>query len=565
MRASDLFEGQVANADTVDEYCKIAASNVTDPARRAWMYKAARRYIYNSGPLDQRLIHYTTKEYLRHAAEVDVLVSDEMKPYLQNIVDQGLPFGLFITADQADDPGIEDAADQLAREMTDVVNWLNEVPAESYRNMDFDTALRFAEAHAKKMALRPNREDVLPVLKVGDMTWVQLTSRDAVTGEGRLMQNCLKDQPRYGWNVENGDATVYSLRDRNGHPHVTVYVSGDFVEQAKGKQNNIPKPIYQKAANALFAHLDLEVEPWETQEWEHDPRKSLKEAVNDREGRCWINHEGLVISVDDDNKEHDCVAWDHGMHGVEDAEYHGWIRINTSEARSEFNIEWRRGRVSKAAMRTAMKELKSGGYTTVIVDEDCSTSDRMLSQRFTDVNAAVRYCISATELRSLKESDDRKHWKFWINVKTGQWLDCRDGGEFNDHTGYALAHQEQFGHDLKGMLPDEEVERILAGKSYRAGSAYSVFDTVCPDGWVRVYYGTRLRTLALQGQDIRQLAKAIRIFAKRFPNLRRVDLETLVKFPQRYADGRRYPTSYRTLEHTADIEHFIQKGVVPSF
>ena len=127
------------------------------------------------------------------------------------------------------------------------------------------------------MTMRPNREDIVPVLKVGDMTWVQLTSRDAVTGEGRLMQNCLKDQPRYGWNVDNGEAEVYSLRDRNGHPHVTVYVCDGFVEQAKGKQNNIPKPIYQKAANLLFRHLGLNVEQWETTEWEHKP--SLKEAT----------------------------------------------------------------------------------------------------------------------------------------------------------------------------------------------------------------------------------------------------------------------------------------------
>ena len=271
MRAADLFEHQVVNADTVAAYCTEHASEVTDPARRAWMEKAARRYISNE-KLEIFLCHYTTKDYLEKGYDrefIDSMVSDEMRPYLQHFLDTNTPFSVFVPADQADNPDMEDAVDKLAREMSDVKVWLNTMPDEwaSYRNMDFATALRFAEAHAKKMARMPNRTDVKPILKIGDFTWVQLLSRHAVTAEGHLMQNCLKDQPRYGWNVELGSADVYSLRDRKGNPHVTVYACDGFVEQAKGKQNSVPKPIYQQAANLLFKHLDLEVETWETKDW----------------------------------------------------------------------------------------------------------------------------------------------------------------------------------------------------------------------------------------------------------------------------------------------------------
>lgn len=154
------------------------------------------------------------------------------------------------------------------------------MPAEwtAYQHMNFATALRFAEAHIKKMALSPNKTDVRDILKIGDYTWVQLLTAEAVAGEGHLMQNCLKDQPRYGLNVQSGRATIYSLRDRHGRPHATVYAAGDYVEQAKGKQNAIPKPIYQKAANLLFKHLKLDVESWETNEWTNKP-SSLSEAV----------------------------------------------------------------------------------------------------------------------------------------------------------------------------------------------------------------------------------------------------------------------------------------------
>lgn len=289
MRAVDLFEHQVVNADTVAAYCTEHASEVIDPARRAWMEKAARRYISNEN-MEIFLCLYTAKDYLEKIHErefIDSLVSDEMRPYLQHFLDTNTPFAVFVPADQEDNPDMEDAVDKLAREMSDVKVWLNTMPAEwtSYRNMNFATALRFAEAHAKKMARMPNRTDVKPILKIGDFTWVQLLSRHAVTAEGHLMQNCLKDQPRYGWNVELGSADVYSLRDRKGNPHVTVYACDGVVEQAKGKQNDVPKPIYQKAANLLFKYLDLEVESWETKDWVDKSKPELAENYVQVKGR----------------------------------------------------------------------------------------------------------------------------------------------------------------------------------------------------------------------------------------------------------------------------------------
>lgn len=276
MRASDLFEAQIANADTVAGYCVHQSSSVTDPTARAWMVKAARRFISNSDA--EFLVRYDAADYSDNSSAkdyIDELVSPEMQPYLQRFVAQNMDFAVFLTPEDADDDDSEDAADRLLRQMSNVRDWLNTNPP-GFQNMDFGTALRFAEAHAKKMAMQPNKNDVREVLKIGDYTWVELLTSEAVVGEGHLMQNCLKDQPRYGWNVDSGIAKVYSLRDRNGRPHVTVYANGDMVEQAKGKQNDVPKPIYQKAADLLFRHLGLKVDRWEVEKWQNKP--ALKEA-----------------------------------------------------------------------------------------------------------------------------------------------------------------------------------------------------------------------------------------------------------------------------------------------
>ena len=159
---------------------------------------------------------------------------------------------------------------------------------------------------------------------------------------------------------------------------------------------------------------------------------------------------------------------------------------------------------------------------------------------------------------------ERKHWKFWINTKTGQWLDCRDGGEYNDHCGFALANQHEFGHDLQAMLPEDQVTRILAGKPYSGASSGKIFDRLCPEGWVRVYYGSHRRELALEGENIKMASRASRIFSERFPDVRHIIIDTRSPWAQRLSTG--FTTSPRHARIDGDdIEPFIQKGIIPSY
>lgn len=80
-------------------------------------------------------------------------------------------------------------------------------------------------------------------------TMQELTTREQIMVEGQLMQNCLKQCDHYGWDtkVERGESKIFSLRDPNGKPHVSIEldVSSNTFEQVFGKQNEEPIDEYQ--------------------------------------------------------------------------------------------------------------------------------------------------------------------------------------------------------------------------------------------------------------------------------------------------------------------------------
>lgn len=67
--------------------------------------------------------------------------------------------------------------------------------------------------------------------KIGDMYMVPVTEKDEVA-EGTNMNNCIGEFCRVG----NG-THIYSLRDKNNNPHVSIEVVDNAIEQIKLKNN----------------------------------------------------------------------------------------------------------------------------------------------------------------------------------------------------------------------------------------------------------------------------------------------------------------------------------------
>jgi hypothetical protein len=82
----------------------------------------------------------------------------------------------------------------------------------------------------------------------------KLTTEEQLDAEGEAMQHCVGS---YCTEVRSGNTVIYSLRDPNGQPHVTIEYapSSRFVKQIKGKQNDDPAPKYKPYIDAFLETL----------------------------------------------------------------------------------------------------------------------------------------------------------------------------------------------------------------------------------------------------------------------------------------------------------------------
>lgn len=83
----------------------------------------------------------------------------------------------------------------------------------------------------------------------------ELTTKEQLDREGEVMQHCVGS---YFNEVNNDKTTIYSLRDAQGRPHVTIEVKNGHVEQVQGKQNEKPAAKYQPYVDEFEKWLESE-------------------------------------------------------------------------------------------------------------------------------------------------------------------------------------------------------------------------------------------------------------------------------------------------------------------
>jgi hypothetical protein len=118
---------------------------------------------------------------------------------------------------------------------------------------DLDQAFAEAEEWSKEHG----GEDVPQGEVVVDLSdgWTaqQLATKEQLDAEGEEMQHCVGSYCKL---VQAGQTTIYSLRDKKGHPHVTIEVARKRVQQVRGKQNEKPDAKYQKYVDEFENWLD---------------------------------------------------------------------------------------------------------------------------------------------------------------------------------------------------------------------------------------------------------------------------------------------------------------------
>lgn len=90
------------------------------------------------------------------------------------------------------------------------------------------------------------------------MNMVNVHSNIDLVKEGELMGHCVGGE-NYWRDVENGEKEIYSLRDSNNEPHVTIDVRDSEVWQVYGKSDSRPNSEYMPFIRKWIEDNDLEV------------------------------------------------------------------------------------------------------------------------------------------------------------------------------------------------------------------------------------------------------------------------------------------------------------------
>lgn len=114
--------------------------------------------------------------------------------------------------------------------------------------------------HFEQMLLQQSLSGTQKIMTMSDGLYItQLLSPEALDFETQCMGHCI-GTGGYDADVLTGAVQIYSLRDKNGMPHVTFEVKNGCVKQCKGKGNKAPIlkyiPYIQEFVNAN--HFEIE-------------------------------------------------------------------------------------------------------------------------------------------------------------------------------------------------------------------------------------------------------------------------------------------------------------------
>lgn len=145
-------------------------------------------------------------------------------------------------------------------EIEHILDFLNSDKApKRIKYMSYDEAKRGAEKWVKTLKKKGaniiETEEDVEVIKQwkSGMRLVKLVGENAFKREGHLMSHCV------GSYVDNTYSDIYSIRDHNNMPHVTMEVpkGATTMQQVKGKGNGSIHPKYIKYVLKSFKKLGI--------------------------------------------------------------------------------------------------------------------------------------------------------------------------------------------------------------------------------------------------------------------------------------------------------------------
>lgn len=130
-----------------------------------------------------------------------------------------------------------------AIDVNHLADWCRDLPEDQLRIMEGHQSLKGLQQAARQWYKAKKKADLLPKMRGGtehvcqsdaEHEWVALLSSDAYANEGRAMGHCV------GGYYGKPDSKVFSLRDKEGWPHLSAETSSDgkHLYQTQGRSGN---------------------------------------------------------------------------------------------------------------------------------------------------------------------------------------------------------------------------------------------------------------------------------------------------------------------------------------
>jgi hypothetical protein len=245
----------IVNLADVDAFVENFAADVARPEVQGWLCGQVRKFLLRDPRLSRLLASHEIAALQREAA---------LPAWAAAADAAGRPLHRF---DPYRIERWDDGDTDFVQALHVVREWLGALP-EGDRHlrrlgrMSVPEAIAAARAWRRRLAKR--RQDDCPEDWPGlETVWrsplgpkfVRLTTPAALWREGTLMCNCL----RHGWykdEVASGTSEIYSLRDTQNRPHVTIQVRGVVMVQIKGKQNATPAKKWLPYVHQFVAFMN---------------------------------------------------------------------------------------------------------------------------------------------------------------------------------------------------------------------------------------------------------------------------------------------------------------------
>jgi hypothetical protein len=222
-------ERNVVNVDEIERYITVLTRQTNNSHIKNWLESTFRKYLINVysrvirvDPLDNSYSHL---------------------PWITDVTDRGEDIYRVVLPVRLDNQ-IKTIIAYFEAVLRSDSHLPNRLVFKSISSLSFLTALAKAEDWDSIERSKGSEEGEYLILKLGDgFNVCQIASTDALRREGDRNLNCVGC---YSHDVAKNRCKVYSLRDRENHPHCTILAENKKVTEIRGYANGPVKPQHRQ-------------------------------------------------------------------------------------------------------------------------------------------------------------------------------------------------------------------------------------------------------------------------------------------------------------------------------